>query len=266
MARETPLHEQGGSHAVAALLIEFGRELESLAAAQVGGSFTGDPERDALIESDPNAFLIGTLFTQGVPAERAWSAPWFLLQRIGRIDPSYLAAHPQVVADAVQEPPMLHRFKHTLPTWIVAAARRLVNDYEGDASRIWPEGSEVLEVVSRLSAFDGIGRKKAVMATEILARHFGVRLEGRECGQVAYDVHVRRVFLRTGLAEEDSVQAIEAAAARHCPSSPATLDLPAWLVGRETCRPTAPRCDRCRLRSACGKRTWIEPRGVGGRR
>ena len=61
------------------------------------------------------------------------------------------------------------------------------------------------------------------MAAEILMRHFGVDLLGRECGQVAYDVHVRRVFLRSGLAEEDSPEAIEAAACRAYPDSPGTL-------------------------------------------
>ena len=72
-------------------------------------------------------------------------------------------------------------------------------------------------MTERLSAFDGIGRKKAVMAVEILMRHFGVPLAGVECGQVAYDVHVRRVFLRTGLADEDTPEAIDAAAARGVP-------------------------------------------------
>ena len=52
------------------------------------------------------------------------------------------------------------------------------------------------------------------MATEILMRHFGAELEGRECGQVAYDVQIRRVFLRAGLVEDDSLEEIEAARVR----------------------------------------------------
>ncbi len=127
---------------------------------------------------------------------------------------------------------MLHRFKETLPRWISSAARRLIEEYQGDAERIWPPGTHVLEVTERLSEFDGIGRKKAVMAAEILTRHFGVELAGREHGQVAYDVQVRRVFLRSGLATEDTVEAIEAAAMRACPTAPGTLDLPAWLIGQ----------------------------------
>lgn len=251
---------------VAAELVAYGRELEALGSAQVGDSFTGNPAADALLETSPNAFLLGVLFTQGVPAERAWSGPYLLRHRLGSLDLALLAERPELVREALQRPPMLHRFKETLPRWISAAARRLLGEYDGDASRIWPSGANVVEVTERFSAFDGIGRKKAVMATEILTRHFGVELEGRESGQVAYDVQVRRVFLRGGLADEDTVSAIEAAAVRACPEAPGTLDLAAWLIGRETCRPTRPRCDRCRLAGVCPRLVERTVVGVGARR
>jgi uncharacterized HhH-GPD family protein len=254
-----------GNPGVARELLAFGLELERLAAAQAGGGFTGVVEADALIETDPNAFLLGTLFTQGIPAERAWSGPWLLRERLGTLDLEYLASHPQEVRAAVRAAPMLHRFKETLPRWICSAAERLLADYGGDAGRIWPSGSLVVEVTERLSAFDGIGRKKAVMAVEILTRHFGAELRGRECGQVAYDVHVRRVFLRTGLVEVDSLEAIEGAASAACPEAPGTLDLAAWLVGRDWCRPKRPCCSECRLCTTCARRTELTPQGVGAR-
>ena len=251
---------------VARELVLFGRELEAQQAAQAGSSFSGIPEADALLESDPNAFLLGVLFTQGIPAERAWAGPYLLCERLGHLDVQRLASEPGAVRAAMQQPPMLHRFKETLPRWISAAAHRLLEEYGGTAASIWPGGRHVIDVTERLSEFDGIGRKKAVMATEILVRHFGVQLEGRECGQVAYDVQVRRVFLRSGLAVEDSAEAIEAAAAKACPDAPGTLDLAAWLIGRETCRPKVPLCERCRLGSVCPRRTWIMVEGVGSRR
>jgi uncharacterized HhH-GPD family protein len=251
---------------VARELTAYGRELEDAGAAQAGGGFTGRADADTLLERDPNAFLIGVLFTQGIPAERAWSGPWELLRRLGSIAPAFLAENPEAVRAAVQAPPMLHRFKETLPRWISSAGERLVAQYGGDASRIWPAGDHVLEVTERLSAFDGIGRKKAVMAVEILTRHFGIALRGRECGQVAYDIQVRRVFLRAGLAEEDSREAIEAAALRACPEAPGTLDLPTWLIGRDWCRPKAPMCDACRLGRVCPRLVSRTPVGVGARK
>jgi uncharacterized HhH-GPD family protein len=250
--------------AVGREIVAFGRELEAQGAAQAGG-FSGDARADALLEADPNAFLFGVLFTQGIPAERAWAGPFALLQRLGSIEPRFLAEHAEAVRAAFQAPPMLHRFKETLPRWVVSAGRRLAEEYDGEASRIWPDGAHVLQVTERLSAFDGIGRKKAVMAVEILTRHFGVALAGRECGQVAFDVQVRRVFLRSGLADEDSLEAIEAAAARACPESPGTLDLATWLIGRDWCRPKAPRCDECRLGAVCARRVELTPVGVGAR-
>jgi uncharacterized HhH-GPD family protein len=239
--------------------------LEALGAAQVGEAFTYDRAADAFLRESANAFLIGVLFTQGISAERAWSGPYLLCERLGSLDLELLADDPAAVRAALQRPPMLHRFKETLPRWISSAARRLLEDYGGDAERIWPAGDHVIEVTERLSAFDGIGRKKAVMATEILTRHFDVALVGRECGQVAYDVQVRRVFLRSGLALMDSLEAIEAAAALACPHAPGTLDLPAWLIGRETCRPKRPLCDECRLGDVCPRLVALNPEGVGVR-
>lgn len=246
-------------------LLAYGRELERLGAAQSGGAFSGVPEADRLLETSANAFVLGVLFTQGIPAERAWQGPYLLQERLGTLDLTVLAQSPEAVRDAVQQPPMLHRFKETLPRWICSAAGRLLEEYEGDASRIWAPGSHVVEVTERLSAFDGVGRKKAVMAVELLTRHFGVELEGRECGQVAFDVQVRRVFLRAGLVERDDREEIEEVAKRVCPEAPGTLDLPAWLVGRETCRPRRPLCDECRLGRVCPRRTWLNVSGVGVR-
>lgn len=254
-----------GGHSVAQELVAYGRELEALGAAQVGGSFTGDPEADALLETSANAFLIGVLFTQGIPAERAWAGPSGLLARLGTLDPEYLGEHEPEVAAAVQQSPMLHRFKHTLPAWISAAGRRLCELYDGDAANIWPAGDHVLDVTERLGRFPGIGRKKAVMATEILVRHFGIELQGRECGQVAYDVQVRRVFLRAGLVNEDTVETIEAAASTACPEAPGTLDLATWLIGRNWCRPRIPLCESCRLGDVCPRLVDRNVTGVGSR-
>jgi len=231
----------------------------------VGGSFTGRPGPDLLLHEDPNAFLFGVLFTQGIPAERAWAGPWELRERLGHLDVRRIAAEPEEVRAAFVQPPMLHRFKNTLPAWVSEAAARIVECYGGDASAIWAPGSHVLEVTERFSEFKGIGRKKSVMAVQILMRHFDARLAGAECGQVAYDVQVRRVFLRSGLAEEDTPEAMEAAALRACPGSPGTLDLPAWLIGRQTCRPHTPLCDECRLGSECPRRIGLTPEGVGAR-
>lgn len=254
-----------GPAAAGAALREYGEELARAGAAQTGGAFTDDSLADGFIKSRPDAFVIGVLFTQGIPAERAWAGPYLLENRLGHFDLSRIASEPAAVAAAVAKPPALHRFVKTLPGWIVSAARRINDEYEGDAASIWPTGTPLAVVVERLRAFDGIGPKKAVMASEILLRHFGVELTGVECGSVAYDVHVRRVFLRTGLVDEDTPEAVAAAAARACPEAPGVLDLASWLVGREYCHPREPRCGACRIHAACLRRIERSASGVGVR-
>lgn len=255
-----------GTTSVAARLRSFGEELASTGSAQVGGAFTDVGDADALVKSSPEAFLIGVLFTQGVPAERAWAGPWLLRERLGHLDLERLALEREAVDEAFCTRPALHRFKHTIAGWVSDAAQRLLACYGGDASRIWAPGSSVAEVGERLSAFQGIGRKKAAMAVEILTRHFGVALTGAQDGTVAYDVHVRRVFLRSGLVGSDTPKEVAAAARAACPEAPGTIDLPAWLVGRQWCRPSEPRCDECRLGDVCPRRTWLGVEGVGVRR
>lgn len=246
-----------------AALVEYARVVHARGTVQVGQAFTDIAEADTLIRTESNAFLLGVLFTQGIRAERAWAGPYLLRQRLGHLDVDRLASEPTAVADAVARPPALHRFVKTMPQWISAASQRLLDRYAGDAGAIWPDGSSVLQVVEELTAFPGIGRKKAAMATEILARHLGVRLVGMESGTVAYDVHVRRVFLRSGLATSDDAEVITRAAAEVHPEEPGFLDLPAWLIGREWCRPRVPRCGECPLGVACPKLLDFNPAGVG---
>jgi len=252
--------------AVGAGLREFGEELARSGAAQSGSSFTVNPAADELVRSSPQAFLLGVLFTQGIPAERAWAGPFLLRERLGHLDVARLATAPDETAAAVTSPPALHRFVLTLPRWITSAASRLLREYDGSAANIWPEGAHVQQVTDRLLAFDGIGEKKAAMTVAILIRHFGVALVGVEHGGVAYDVHVRRVFLRSGLVEADSAREVQAAAKGICPEAPGTLDLAAWLVGREWCRPRDPSCDVCRLAAACPRHVNRSVEGVGSRR
>ncbi len=252
--------------AVARELSAYATQLAAQRAVQVGDGFTTDARANAFILSRPEAFLIGVLFTQGLPAERAWAGPWLLSERLGHFDLARLVAEPDSVAEAVAGRPALHRFVHTLPRWISAAAARVLAEYAGDARRIWPDGTHVLDVTERLLAFDGIGDKKAAMAVDLLTRALGVRLAGVGCGTVAYDVHVRRVFLRSGLIERDTIAAVNEAAAAACPEAPASLDLPTWLVGRQWCRPRRPECDVCRLGEVCPRLTLRNAKGVGVRR
>ena len=243
----------------------FAAELDASGVVQSGEAFTDVPGADAFLHASPEAFVIGALFTQGISAERAWAGPYLLSRRLGHFDLRRLATERAAVAAAVAAAPALHRFTRTLAGWISDAAERLLECYGGDAARIWAGAPVASEVMERLSAFHGIGRKKAAMVVELLRSHFGVPMAGLERASVAYDTHVRRVFLRAGLSESDSPRAVAEAASGVCPASPGSLDLAAWTVGRTWCRPTRPRCDECRLGGVCPRLTHLDAPGVGAR-
>ena len=236
---------------------------DALAEALKNGTtqFTPDRNADALVRNDAFAFLLAVIADMGIRAERAWALPYELRQRLGgRLDPAVLVTEPGAVRSAVQQPPKLHRFVNLMPEWFIEAARIVLDDYDGEAGGLWADQPTAVELRARLEAFPGIGQKKAAMAVEILARDLGKPLRQLEGSDVAYDVHLRRVFLRTGLADRDEVGHMVAVARALYPDRPGALDLPAWDIGRRWCRPTDPDCITCPLNSVCPR---LISQGVG---
>ena len=232
---------------VGAALREFGDQLATLAASRTAGATAyGD-----LDLTDPFGFLVAVILDQGIPAERAWAAPGVLRARLGHLDPVLISEAPEEVAIAFHERPKIHRFPSKAAAWISAAARRVVDDYGGNAAALWADEPPAATLRRRFEAFDGIGQKKAAMAVEILASDFGILVTELAGSDVAYDIHVRRVFLRSGLAARDTLEAIVNAARIINPVRPGALDLPAWTIGRIWCRPRQPRCGGCPIAWAC---------------
>jgi endonuclease III len=148
---------------------------------------------------------------------------------------------------------MLHRFVNVVPDWFVQAAGIVLEHYGGSTERLWSDQPTAIELRRRLEAFPGIGQKKAAMAVEILTRDLHKPLRQLSGSDVAYDVHLRRVFLRTGLAQRDEVGHMVAVAQALYPERPGGLDLPAWDIGRRWCRPAHPDCPACPLNTACAR-------------
>lgn len=238
--------------AVADALLRFGAS-DDPGVADRAPVLTSDPEANALVTRDPFAFLLAVIFDQSIPYERAWRAPLELRARLGHLDPARMVSDPEGVRRAVSQPPALHRYVNNVPAWIVLAAGRVMETYGGDAGRIWIDQPTARELQRRLSAFSGIGQKKAAMAVLILERDLKVPIRDMGGSDIAYDIHVRRVFLRTGLADRDELgHMIETARMLH-PAQPGALDLPAWRVGVLWCHPRDPECPACTLSDVCAK-------------
>jgi len=217
--------------------------------------FHAASEADQLLLDDPFAFLLGVIADYHIPAERAWRFPYELRARLGYLDPHRIAQEPEAVRRAADTPPKLHRYVANVSAWAVAAARIVCAKYEGDAANIWNDNPTARELQQRFLEFPGIGPKKAAMAVLILERDRGVPIRGGDMdgSDIAYDVHVRRVFLRTRLARFDNQDHMIAVARSAHPDRPGDIDLPAWLIGRKWCRPGIPLCASCPLSAVCPK-------------
>lgn len=234
---------------IAQKLIELGnaQEMKEL-------TFAENKEADQLILSDPFAFLLAVIFDQMIVAERAWTVPHLLWGRLGHLDVVQIARMDPVNFERIiRINPALHRFPAKMAKWVISAAQRVERQYGGDAGRIWNDNPRASDLQNRFDEFDGISQKKASMAANILVRDRQIPVSDRQGIDVSYDVQVRRVFLRAGLVAEDTEEAIIGVARELNPDYPGALDLAAWYIGRNHCRPRDPRCHECPLGNLCPK-------------
>ena len=207
-----------------------------------------------LLYTNPFAFLVGASFDRGMLWQKAWEIAYWIDQK-GHLNASNLAA---------MEEPELQRLLESLPVkpryGCVEGARTLSDaanlvmrfDAGGDAGAIW-DGVSPLEVQQRLESVHGIGPGIAHMAIRILRDDWGkFRSQERQI-DVKPDVHVMRVFKRTGLTETENEREAVEAARELSPLFPGELDWPAWDIGQKWCRPTNPQCATCPLGLVCPK-------------
>ena len=232
-------------------LLAFGEELDSIEASRLSTVLTANGPANDLLVNDPWGFLCGVICDYQMPADRAWATPYNLAQRLGGWTVDIVAADPVAVRQAFIGPPAIHRFPNQTSDFVVEGARRVIAEYGGDAGAVWQDQPTARELQGRLVQFKGISQKKAAMAVEILYAQLGVSIREMEGSDIAYDVHVRRVMLRTGLAERDNVNHMVDQARLHHPDRPGALDLPMWEIGRTWCRKTDPECEVCVISDVC---------------
>ncbi|MCK0117106.1 Fe-S cluster assembly protein HesB [Isoptericola sp. S6320L] len=146
---------------------------------------TGDTDTDRLLSDDPFALLIGMLLDQQYPMEHAFAGPRKILDRFGTLEPSAIAdADPDEFVTMATTPPAIHRYGRSMAGRVQAVARAVVDEYDGDTSRIWtdpgpsgeaPTGAEVLR---RLHALPGYGERKAKIFLALLGKQRGVEPAG----------------------------------------------------------------------------------------
>jgi hypothetical protein len=223
-------------------------------------AFTGDHALDALlndIEHHPHAFLLACLADRQVRAEKAWSLPGLLQQRLGgHFDIALLSQLSETDwLDLMRSPTPLHRLPETMARTMHRAVLRVRTEWASDASGIWRGEPSSATLVRRLLAFHGAGPKIATMAANILVRDFHVQLSDCRYIDISADVHIRRVMYRLGFVQNEANSDDCIYAARDAnPEFPGVFDLALWEIGRKICRPGNPNCDHCPLYVHCNFR------------
>jgi uncharacterized HhH-GPD family protein len=141
---------------------------------------SGDVAADELLSTDPLALLIGMVLDQQIPLEWAFSGPRRLKDRLdGRLDAADLAAmDPEQLGKVFAERPALHRFPGSNAKRVQALTQIVVDEYDGDASRIWSTAATGTELYRRVKALPGFGEQKAKIFVALLGKQLGVTPPG----------------------------------------------------------------------------------------
>lgn len=138
-----------------------------------------EPHADEVLNSSPFALLVGMMLDQQYPMEHAFRGPAKVLDRFGSFDPADIAAaDPDAFADLCATPPAIHRYGRSMAGRLQELAKVVVEEYDGDASRIWTEPRTGKALFARVRALPGFGEQKAKIFTALLAKQLDVRPPG----------------------------------------------------------------------------------------
>lgn len=243
-----------GEQEVSNILIKHGKSLFDASKAFV--KFTGDNEADTLLndlEGHPHAFVLACIMDRQVRAEIAWMIPFRFRQKLGDFSISTLVSLSiDDIKGLMTKPEPLHRYPEKMSHNFHQAIKTIDSKYNRDASKIWADEPPSAKVVYQFLQFRGVGPKIATMATNILARDFKVKFSDYYSIDVSADVHIRRVFTRLGLVQENaSIEEIIYKARALYPDFPGLMDLPVWEIGRNWCKAKTPLCDSCYMSDVC---------------
>ncbi|MFC4052313.1 HhH-GPD-type base excision DNA repair protein [Actinomadura syzygii] len=139
------------------------------------------PEADELLGRSPLAALVGMLLDQQVPMEWAFTGPYTIAQRLGSddLDAHEIAAYdPERFAALLSEKPAVHRYPGSMAKRVQQLCQYLVENYDGDAERVWKGADSGKELFKRLNGLPGYGKQKAQIFVALLGKQFGVQPDG----------------------------------------------------------------------------------------
>lgn len=217
----------------------------------------GHPEEEEFLSPKgkyPHAYVLACIMDRQIKAENAWIIPRQISSKIGGFDIELLRKVPLDRFKEIFKEESKHRFKELMAEYFHAAVVRIVDQYGGDARRIWSDEPSSAMLICRFLQFKGVGIKIATMATNILVRQFDICLKDTSSIDISPDVHVLRIFKRLGLisSEKPREEAIYMARALS-PEYPGISDYSCWYVGKNFCHSKSPNCRECPFKSFCAQ-------------
>jgi uncharacterized HhH-GPD family protein len=137
--------------------------------------FTESDEANRLIAREPLALLIGFAIDQQVTVQQAFTGPLKLRERVGTLDAGTIAElDPVTLEAAFRTTPAIHRFPRAMAERVQELCQVVVDEYGGEAERIWTEATDAADLRKRIGALPGFGKMKITGLGSVLALHFGM--------------------------------------------------------------------------------------------
>ena len=158
-------------------------------------------------------------------------------RNINKIAPAFFDAIPDMKALAKASAEDVYSFLSKIrnfrnkTNWLLELAKTL------------KDNKNIPQTLEELTALPGIGRKSA----NVIMNKLGLKPEG-----VIVDLHVVRVAPRLGIAQGTDPKKLEKQLMERIDSKDwGKAGMAISSLGRETCRPTNPKCDECTMNAIC---------------
>ena len=93
--------------------------------------------------------------------QQAFTGPLKLRQRVGTLDARAIAElDPATLETAFRTPPAIHRFPRAMAQRVQELCHVVVDEYGGEAERIWTEAADAADLRKRIGALPGFGKMK----------------------------------------------------------------------------------------------------------
>lgn len=135
--------------------------------------FTDSDAANKLIATDPLALLIGFALDQQVTVQKAFSGPLALKERLGSLDAKAVASAD--LDEIFRVKPAIHRFPGSMAKRVHDLAEHVLDEYGGDAARVWKDAKDSAQLRANLEALPGFGEMKVKSLAAVLAKRFKVK-------------------------------------------------------------------------------------------